>query len=62
MIMKKKVFFSISVVMFIVALGLYTHKAYAKMAPEPELCSKTGKGCIVKYSDGTSSYYDGKWN
>lgn len=25
-------------------------------------CSYAGGGCIIKYSDGTSSYYPGRWN
>lgn len=25
-------------------------------------CSRSGGGCIIKYSDGTSTYISGRWN
>lgn len=25
-------------------------------------CSKSGMGCIIRFSDGTSTYIDGRWN
>lgn len=26
------------------------------------LCSKSGMGCIIRYSDGSSTYISGRWN
>jgi hypothetical protein len=26
------------------------------------LCSKPGLGCIIKFTDGSSTYISGKWN
>ncbi|MDR2389251.1 MAG: NVEALA domain-containing protein [Tannerellaceae bacterium] len=26
------------------------------------MCSKPGSGCIIRYSDGNSTYVSGRWN